>query len=201
MYLVEEIDAAKLEYSGMGVDDYDIVEMAVAGVHVDSIGFRTRGAMDVRVGHENLITRDDPESLEAAVADHQEIEGGLAGAGATDSSAYRIAIQHKVVENAAVASSVLNVIIVEIKDMLHRFRGHDDRSSEIDLDVVQIRMCNDGLRDRIGLSFMGDKLAVVSDAIVERLLQCLCVVGDAVTYATEHFRSDGGIVRFGGEKS
>ena len=49
VYIVVKIYAGQLEYGRMGVDDDNIVEVAVAGVHIDAVTFRTRRTMDVGV--------------------------------------------------------------------------------------------------------------------------------------------------------
>ena len=71
--------------------------------------------------------------------------------------------------------------------MLHGLDGLDDRSAEIDLDVI-VRVSHDGLRDGISLSFMGDQLPVVREAKIESFLKCLCVVRDSISDATESLR-------------
>ena len=114
MDLVEEIDAGQLEDGRVGVDYDDIVEMAIACVHVNSIALRTSGAMDVRVGHEHFISFNDPERLQFAIPYHQEVEGDFARAGTIHSTAYRIAIQDKVVHDAAVSYPVWDIIVVEV---------------------------------------------------------------------------------------
>ena len=112
--LIEEIDACQLENGGVGVDYDDIIEMAIACVHVNSIALRTGGAMDVRVGHEHFISFHDPERLQLAIAYHQEVEGDFACARAIHSTAHRIAIQDKVIHDATVGYLVGNIIVVEV---------------------------------------------------------------------------------------
>ena len=114
MNLIEEIDAGQLENGGVGVDYDDIVKMAIACVHVNSIALWTGGAMDVRVGHEHFISFHDPERLQLAIAYHQEVEGYFASAGTIHSTTHRIAIQDEIIHDTTVGYLVWNIIVVEV---------------------------------------------------------------------------------------
>ena len=168
----------------LGVDYDDIVEMAIACVHVDSVALRSCGAMDVGVCHEYLISFHDPECLEVAVTDHQEVERDFAGTGAIDSSAHGIAIKDQVIHHAAVAYPFRNVVVVEVYDMLHGFGGENDSSSEINLYIIG-GVCHYCHRYGISFPLMSDQLAIVSQAVIEGFLEALSVICDAVTDASE----------------